>query len=144
MAACFGAGSFGPKGPTSQSVLPRTRHVYSNTRVRAGYSYYAIATSLTPAFYQKLVDRCWRRSGTLLYRPNQKNSCCPHYTLRLDATQFRPTKDQRQAINRFNRYVVGETYSKEATRLYPRPREDVRKRDNEFDIVARIHEPELQ
>ncbi|KAK1832188.1 arginine-tRNA-protein transferase [Podospora conica] len=108
------------------------------------YSYYAVATSLTPAFYQSLVDRCWRRSGTLLYRPNQKDSCCPHYTLRLDSTQFKPTKDQRQAINRFNRHVIGEAYAKEAARTHPLSREEARKRDNEFDLVARIAEPELR
>lgn len=103
-----------------------------------------MTTSLAPTFYQKLVDRCWRRSGTLLYRPNQKNSCCPHYTLRLDSTEFKPTKDQRQAINRFNKYVIGDAYSKEAARLRPRSREEIRKRDNEFDLVSRISEPELR
>ncbi|KAK3320885.1 arginine-tRNA-protein transferase, partial [Cercophora scortea] len=96
-------------------------------RTRSGYSYYASATSLTPAFYKKLLDRCWRRSGTLLYRPNQKGACCPHYTVRLDSTKFKPNKDQRQAVNRFNRYVVGEPYLKEAARLFPI-----------------IHEPEVQ
>ena len=103
-----------------------------------------MATALTPAFYQKLVDRCWRRSGTLLYRPNQRNSCCPHYTLRLDSAEFKPTKDQRQTVNRFNRYVTGETYVKELARLHPRSRDEVRKRDNEFDLVARIHESETE
>lgn len=102
-----------------------------------------MATSITPEFYQKLVDRCWRRSGTLLYRPNQKNSCCPHYTLRLDSTKFRPTKDQRQAINRFNKFVIGEEYSKELARTCPRSREEARRRDNEFDLVSRIAESEL-
>ncbi|KAK0651434.1 arginine-tRNA-protein transferase [Cercophora newfieldiana] len=111
---------------------------------RKRFSYYAVATSLTPDFYQKLVDRCWRRSGTLLYRPNQKNSCCPHYTLRLDATGFKPTKDQRQAVNRFNKFVLGEAYSKEAARLCPRSREEIKKRDNEFDLVARVSESEFQ
>lgn len=110
----------------------------------SGYSYYAVATSLTPAFYQKLVDRCWRRSGTLLYRPNQRNSCCPHYTLRLDSTEFKPTKDQRQAVNRFNRYITGDAYAKETAQLYPRSREEVRKRNNEFDLVSRIHEAESE
>ncbi|AEO71418.1 uncharacterized protein THITE_49310 [Thermothielavioides terrestris NRRL 8126] len=109
-----------------------------------GFSYYAIATSLTPEFYQKLVDRCWRRSGSLLYRPNQKHSCCPHYTLRLDSTQFKPTKDQRQAVNRFNRYVLGETYPRDAARLHPRSRAEVRRRHNVFDLVERIHEPEAE
>ncbi|KAK4154255.1 arginine-tRNA-protein transferase, partial [Chaetomidium leptoderma] len=109
-----------------------------------GYSYYAIATSLTPAFYQKLVDRCWRRSGTLLYRPNQKHSCCPHYTLRLDSTQYKPTKDQRQAVNRFNRHVIGATYAREAARLHPRSRAEVRRRHNVFDLVERVHESEAE
>ncbi|KAK0706422.1 arginine-tRNA-protein transferase [Lasiosphaeria miniovina] len=106
------------------------------------YSYYAVATSLTPDFYQALIDRCWRRSGTLLYRPNQKNSCCPHYTLRLDSTAFKATKDQRQAVNRFNKHVIGESYAREAARLHPPTREQVRKRNNEFDLAKRIHEPE--
>lgn len=99
---------------------------------------------MTPAFYQKLVNRCWRRSGNLLYRPNQKDSCCPHYTLRLDSHQFRPTKDQRQAVNRFTRHVLGETYAREAARRYPRSRAEVRRRQNVFDLVQRIHEPEAQ
>lgn len=99
---------------------------------------------MAPSFYQKLVDRCWRRSGTLLYRPNQRYSCCPHYTLRLDSTQFKATKDQRQAINRFNKFVVGDTYAREAARLYPRSRQDSRRRDNEFDLVERVHEAESQ
>lgn len=97
---------------------------------------------MTPGFYQKLLDRCWRRSGSLLYRPDQKNACCPHYTLRLDSTQFKPTKDQRQAINRFNKYVTGDHYAKEAARLYPRSKQDAKRRDNEFNLVERIHEAE--
>jgi arginine-tRNA-protein transferase len=98
--------------------------------------------SLTPRLYQELVDRCWRRSGTLLYRPNQRGSCCPHYTLRLDSTQFKPTKDQRQAINRFNKYVTGDAYDKEAARLYPRSKQEAKRRHNEFDLVERVHEAE--
>ncbi|KAK4132869.1 hypothetical protein BT67DRAFT_384033 [Trichocladium antarcticum] len=109
-----------------------------------GYSYYAIATSMTAEFYQKLVNRCWRRSGTLVYRPNPKDSCCPHYTLRLDSTEFHPTKDQRQAVNRFNRHILGDTYDRDAARLHPRSRAEARRRHNEFDLVERIHESEAQ
>ena len=107
-----------------------------------GFSYYASATSLSPRFYQGLLDRCWRRSGTLLYRPNPKNSCCPHYTLRLDSAAFKPSRDQRQAINRFNRYVTGDDYARAAARLHPRPREEARKRDTVFNLVERLHEAE--
>lgn len=97
---------------------------------------------MSPDFYQKLVDRCWRRSGTLLYRPNQKDSCCPHYTLRLDAAAFKPSRDQRQAVNRFNKYVIGEEYAKAAARLHPRSREEAKRRETVFDLVERVHEAE--
>ncbi|PSR82249.1 arginine-tRNA-protein transferase [Coniella lustricola] len=108
------------------------------------YSYYANGYSLSPAFYQALIDKCWRRSGTLLYRPNQKRACCPHYTLRLDSTQCRPSRDQRQAVNRFNRFILGEDYTKKAARLYPLSRDQARKRDSTFDLVDRIHEAEVE
>ncbi|KAI1330544.1 arginine-tRNA-protein transferase [Xylariaceae sp. FL0255] len=107
-------------------------------------SYYARTNSMTAASYQALVDRNWRRSGTLLYKPNQRDACCPHYTLRLDSARFRPTRDQRQTINRFNRHIVGETYTREAARRYPKTREEARKRDSEFDLTQRIHESEIQ
>ncbi|KAG7144211.1 Arginyl-tRNA--protein transferase 1 like [Verticillium longisporum] len=108
------------------------------------YSYYASATSLTPELYQDLLDRYWRRSGRLLYRPNQRQSCCPHYTIRQDTAAFKPSRDQRQAVNRFNRYVIGKEYAAAAARLYPRSREETKKRDAEFSLVERIHEAEAK
>ncbi|KAK7948969.1 Arginine-tRNA-protein transferase [Apiospora aurea] len=99
---------------------------------------------MSPGYYQSLLDRYWRRSGALLYRPNQRQACCPHYTLRLDSSQFHATKDQRHAINRFNKHVAGDEYTKKAARLYPRSREQAKKRDMEFDLVERIHEAEAQ
>lgn len=99
---------------------------------------------MSSAFYQSLMDRCWRRSGRLLYRPNQRDSCCPHYTLRLDSTQVQVSKDQRSAINRFNKFVLGDDYIKESARLYPKSKEESKKRDHEFDLVARIHEAEMR
>ncbi|KAJ0165511.1 Arginyl-tRNA--protein transferase 1 [Colletotrichum tanaceti] len=107
-----------------------------------GFSYYAKATSLTPEYYQTLLDHYWRRSGTTLYRPDQLHACCVHYTLRLDSTQFKPTRDQRQTINRFNKFLTGEAYTKEAARLHPLTREQARKRDSEFDLIERVHEAE--
>ncbi|KXH44692.1 arginine-tRNA-protein transferase [Colletotrichum simmondsii] len=107
-----------------------------------GFSYYAKSTSLTPEYYQTLLDHYWRRSGTTLYRPDQLHACCVHYTLRLDSTQFKPTRDQRQTINRFNKYLTGDAYIKEAARLHPRSREQAKKRDSEFDLIERVHEAE--
>lgn len=136
----------GLKMPRSYSgyILVLKVHPVLTDISRAGYSYYASGYSLTPEFYEALINRCWRRSGTLLYRPNQKSACCPHYTLRLDSAQFKPSRDQRQAVNRFNRFVTGEDYAKEAARRYPLTREQARKRDTCFDLVERIHEAEAE
>ncbi|APA16285.1 hypothetical protein sscle_16g110550 [Sclerotinia sclerotiorum 1980 UF-70] len=109
-----------------------------------GFSYYAKTQKLQPEFYQSLLDRGWRRSGTLLYKPDLKKSCCPQYTIRLDSDQFHPTKDQRQVVNRFNNFILGPTYTKEAARLYPKTREQAKKRNTEFDLQERIHEGEKE
>ncbi|KAH7356823.1 arginine-tRNA-protein transferase-like protein 1 [Rhexocercosporidium sp. MPI-PUGE-AT-0058] len=106
------------------------------------FSYYVTASSLTPKFYQSLLDRGWRRSGSLLYKPDQFASCCPHYTIRLDADQFHASKDQRQVQNRFTKYILGATYINEAARLHPRSREQAKKRNTDFDVVERVHECE--
>jgi hypothetical protein len=49
---------------------------------RAGASYYVRSKALSPEHYQALMDRGWRRSGSLLYLPDALRSCCPHYTIR--------------------------------------------------------------
>lgn len=108
-----------------------------------GHSYYAVSQTLSSSFYEDLLCRGWRRSGTLLYKPDQRVSCCPHYTIRLDASAFRPSKDQRQALNRFNRYVLGDSYIKESARLRPKTRAGAARRKCEFDLLERVHECEL-
>ena len=89
-----------------------------------------------------MLNRGWRRSGTLLYKPDQRASCCPQYTIRLDSESFHASKDQRQALNRFNKYIIGEEYAKEAAKLYPKSREQAKARDANFDIIERVHEGE--
>lgn len=97
---------------------------------------------MTTQLYQTLLDRCWRRSGTLLYRPNQRNACCPHYSIRLDSDAFHASRDQRQAINRFNRFIIGDSYAKQSARVNPRSRADAKRRDTTFDLLERLHEAE--
>lgn len=70
---------------------------------------YGINTKvLTVADYQALIDRGWRRSGTFTYKPNNKDGCCPQYTIRLDVTKFKLTKKLRHRRNKFERYLRGE------------------------------------
>ncbi|KAK0107280.1 Arginyl-tRNA--protein transferase 1 [Cadophora gregata] len=123
---------------------------YSNNRCgyccnkSGSFSYYVTTTSLTAKFYQSLLDRGWRRSGTLLYKPDQSASCCPHYTIRLDSDQFHASKDQRQVQNRFNKYILGDTYIKEAARRHPLSREQAKKRNKDFNVAERVHECEKE
>ncbi|KAK7695493.1 hypothetical protein QCA50_000129 [Cerrena zonata] len=63
------------------------------------------ADRLSCMAYQGMIDRGWRRSGTYCYKPDMKRSCCPQYTIRLDALEFKPSKSQRKLINRFNRFI---------------------------------------
>lgn len=132
--------------PGSRLPNNRCRHICvapcTLTNSYSGSSYYTNSTSLSTKFYQKLLDRCWRRSGKLLYRPNQRDSCCPHYTIRLAASAYKPTRDQRQTINRFNNYITGDAYSKEAARRFPRSKEEAKRRNNEFSLLERVHEAE--
>lgn len=58
------------------------------------------ASRLTCEVYQKMIDRGWRRSGEWCYKPDLRTSCCPQYTIRLDALKFKPSKSQRKIINR--------------------------------------------
>ena len=44
-------------------------------------------------------------------------------TTRLDASAFVPNKDQRKAINRWNKYVLGQDYLYKAAQLCPQTRE---------------------
>lgn len=73
-------------------------------------SFGLVALSLSVHVYQALIDRGWRRSGTYIYKPNLRTSCCKLYTIRLDAESFagNTSKDQRQALHKFNRVVLGQ------------------------------------
>jgi len=53
---------------------------------------------LSPLSYQLLIDRGWRRSGKLLYRPKNYSSCCPCYPIRLDTRFFRISKSQKKVF----------------------------------------------
>ncbi|KAK8428124.1 arginine-tRNA-protein transferase [Phyllosticta citricarpa] len=105
-------------------------------------SYYISSRNLDVRHYQALIDRGWRRSGTLLYKPDVKRSCCPHYTIRLPAAEFKATRDQRQAQNRWNRFVLGDAYIAEAKKRYRKSKEEKARDRNEFNLADAVHEAE--
>ncbi|KAH8730354.1 arginine-tRNA-protein transferase 1, partial [Phaeosphaeriaceae sp. PMI808] len=104
-----------------------------------GASYYFSSDTLTVDVYQNLVDRGWRRSGTIFYKPDVLRHCCPHYTIRLPVASFKPTKDQRKTVNKWNDYVLGDAYKKEAAKRYPISKEEKARLRNTFDFVQEIH-----
>ncbi|GAA5982247.1 hypothetical protein JCM11641_006238 [Rhodosporidiobolus odoratus] len=55
--------------------------------------------------YGALLDKGWRRSGSYLYKPDMGRTCCPQYTIYLTAQDFKPSKSQRQIMQRFNAFV---------------------------------------
>lgn len=107
-------------------------------------SYYLSSKTLTVDVYQLLVDRGWRRSGAIFYKPDVLRHCCPHYTIRLPVATFKPSKDQRKAVNHWNDFVLGDTYTKEAARLYPLSKEEKARLKNAFDLFREIHRAEIQ
>ncbi|KAK9461878.1 arginine-tRNA-protein transferase [Lipomyces oligophaga] len=98
------------------------------------------AHRLSVSDYQILMDRGFRRSGTFLYKPDLLHSCCPQYAIRLEAGAFRPSKEHRQTINRFNRYVLGEEYIK-AFQRYKKAKHKALtgEHSSDFDLVEAIH-----
>ncbi|SPQ95070.1 unnamed protein product (mitochondrion) [Plasmodiophora brassicae] len=79
---------------------------YCHSGSRTGRSSFGIvAERLTPVDYQVLIDRGWRRSGTYVYKPDNRRSCCPNWTIRLPVEEFRPTKKHRKIRNRFREYI---------------------------------------
>ncbi|KAJ5318864.1 Arginyl-tRNA--protein transferase 1 [Penicillium brevicompactum] len=105
-------------------------------------SYYTTSTSVHPEHYEDLINNGWRRSGSLYYKQNLLQSCCPHYTLRLEAADYRPRRDQRKAINKWNKFILGPEYMRKAARLCPQTRAEKKHRKCNFDVLSAVHESE--
>ncbi|KAG8722494.1 Arginyl-tRNA--protein transferase 1 [Ceratobasidium sp. 394] len=94
--------------------------IYGNQRSTCGYCTKkgdsnrprtSLTVSMSPlqmscSIYKRLLDRGWRRSGDYLYKPNLKDSCCPQYTIKLDAMDFKLSKNQRKALNKWNKFLT--------------------------------------
>ncbi|KAI9574553.1 arginine-tRNA-protein transferase [Boletus coccyginus] len=93
---------FGPGCSTCGYCGPPGQRSPAETSVKkAGL----IASQLSCGVYQKMVDRGWRRSGSYCYAPDLRRSCCPQYTIKLDALAFKPSRSQRKLLNRWNHFV---------------------------------------
>ncbi|XP_069122282.1 arginyl-tRNA--protein transferase 1-like [Argopecten irradians] len=62
--------------------------------------------SLNVTDYQDLIDRGWRRRGQSLYKPTMDKTCCPPYTIRLDAMDFKLSKSHKKVLKQMNKYLI--------------------------------------
>uniref|UniRef100_A0A1I8MFA0 Arginyl-tRNA--protein transferase 1 n=1 Tax=Musca domestica TaxID=7370 RepID=A0A1I8MFA0_MUSDO len=60
---------------------------------------------MTPRDYQDLIDRGWRRSGHYCYKQDNTKTCCPHYTIKCDVSEFKLSKSHKKIIKRVNRFL---------------------------------------
>lgn len=63
------------------------------------------AHSLNVGDYQDLINRNWRRSGQYCYLPKNRDTCCPMYTIKCDATNFQLNKSHKKILKRMNKFL---------------------------------------
>ncbi|KAK2584280.1 hypothetical protein KPH14_006682 [Odynerus spinipes] len=66
------------------------------------------AHSLTVQDYQNLIDRGWRRSGSYCYKPTMDQTCCPMYTIKCEAMNFKISKSQKKILKRMTKFLRNE------------------------------------
>lgn len=98
-------------GARAAVPLPTVRSSSSTQHdaiVKTYRSYYAQATSaMKPSSYEILMCRGWRRSGTILYLPNNAVTCCPQHTIRLPISEYQPNKEQKKVIRKMHNLLEG-------------------------------------
>ncbi|RVD82272.1 uncharacterized protein DFL_006704 [Arthrobotrys flagrans] len=98
---------------------------------------------ITPDDYKALLDRGWRRSGNIIYKPDMRGSCCQEYTIRLKSSTFKPNSKQRKATNAWSNFIHGIDYKRDQAQKYPISRQEKRrKRLARFNVVEKVHESE--
>ncbi|KAI8356570.1 arginine-tRNA-protein transferase [Choanephora cucurbitarum] len=107
---------YGSLGLSMVSITGPSRHDCGYCKGKdTSISFGIWAHNLTCKDYQDLIDRGWRRSGKYLYKPDLEKSCCPQYTIRLDASKFNMTKSQKKVVAKFNKYIKGKSEKKSAS-----------------------------
>ncbi len=64
------------------------------------------APQVTVYDYQALCDNGWRRSGSYLYRPDNRRMCCPQYTIRLPVSHFKLDKHHKQVKRKWHKWMM--------------------------------------
>jgi len=86
-----------------QNVSSSKHTVSKRNRPKTRVAHGMWAHQLTVEDYEELMTRGWRRSGKYVYRPDNAESCCQQFAIRLDVENFVPSKSQRRALKRMER-----------------------------------------
>ncbi|GMH76556.1 hypothetical protein TL16_g07123 [Triparma laevis f. inornata] len=70
---------------------------------KSSRTYGLLAPSLSPTLYKYLLDSGFRRSGTYIYLPNNKETCCPQHCIRLGCEDWE-WKGERKVLNKVGRF----------------------------------------
>lgn len=55
--------------------------------------------------YQSLINRNFRRSGQYCYLPKNSDTCCPMYTIKCDALNFKLSQSHKKILKRMNKFL---------------------------------------
>ncbi|KAH8298438.1 hypothetical protein KR044_002979 [Drosophila immigrans] len=93
--------------------------------------------------YQELIDRGWRRCGNYCYKPQNNVTCCPCYTIKCDALEFKLTKSNKRILRRMNKFLRD---GKRESNDHPQQRQHSKTEDDDggCDLAANTSEPQPQ
>ncbi|KAK9301252.1 hypothetical protein QLX08_006330 [Tetragonisca angustula] len=73
---------------------------------------------LTVQDYQALIDRGWRRCGSYCYKSIMDQTCCPMYTIKCEALQFKISKSQKKILKRMTKFLRNELHCDDTMDTY--------------------------
>nr|CAG4638449.1 EOG090X06AF [Cyclestheria hislopi] len=90
----------------------------------SSFSHGMWAHTMSVEDYQDLIDRGWRRSGCYCYKPIMKKTCCPQYTIRCLATEFKLNHSHKKILKKVNKFLTkglikGELQQREPCKQQP-------------------------
>eukprot|EP00127_Corallochytrium_limacisporum_P007449 Clim_evm52s251 gene=Clim_evmTU52s251 len=99
------------------------------------WAFRARIETCSPEHYQVLSNRGWRRSGNLFYQPCNMIACCPQYSIRLLAKDYKPRRSHRKILSRFRKFLAGELKPTEA---------GLREDDSGYDVMSNCSNEAVQ
>jgi arginyl-tRNA---protein transferase len=82
----------------------------SNTNTYRSYLT-KLDSPMRPSSYEALMCRGWRRSGTIVYLPDNATTCCPQHSIRLPVADFIPNKEQKKVLRKMSSLLQERNHS---------------------------------